>query len=133
MKLNAVSGQVEDVVFTVKTALGKRREHGLEIWVMFLDLVKAFDRDPRELLWNFLEKFGVPEKLIFLLRSLHRNVVVKFSVCNIDHSRNSIIRVKQGDILGPVLFTFHIAAIMMTWRKVNPGPACTFREFHHDW
>ena len=116
-----------DAVFTVKTALRKRREHGLETWVMFLDLVKAFDRVPRELLWKILEKFGVPEKLIFLLRSLHRNVVVKFSVCNIDHSLNSIIGVKQGDILGPVLFTFHIAAIMMTWRKVNPGPACTFR------
>ena len=39
-----------DVVFAVKTALRKRREHGLETWVMFLDLVKAFDRVPRELL-----------------------------------------------------------------------------------
>ena len=97
-----------DAVFAVKTALRKRREHGLETWVMFLDLVKAFDRVPRELLWKILEKFGVPEKLIFLLRSLHRNVVVKFSVCNIDHSLNSIIGVKQVDILGPVRFTFHI-------------------------
>ena len=39
----------------------------------------------------------------------------------------SIIGVKQGDILGPVLFTFHIAAIMNTWRKVNVGPVCVFK------
>ena len=116
-----------DGIFTVKTALRKRREHGLETWVMFLDLVKAFDRVPRELLWKILEKFGVPEKIIFLLRSLHQNVCVKFSVCDIEHSMNSIIGVKQGDILGPVLFTFHIAAIMMTWRKVNMGPVCIFK------
>ena len=34
-----------DAVFTVKMAMKKRREHGLESWILFLDLVKAFDRD----------------------------------------------------------------------------------------
>ena len=33
-----------DAIFTVKLALKKRRENGLESWVFFLDLVKAFDR-----------------------------------------------------------------------------------------
>ena len=87
-----------DGIFTVKTALRKRREHGLETWVMFLDLVKAFERVPRELLWKILEKFEVPEKIIFLPGSLHQNVCVKFSVCSIEHSMKSIIGVKQGDI-----------------------------------
>ena len=36
--------------FTIKMALKKRREHGLESWVLFLDLVKNFDRVPREML-----------------------------------------------------------------------------------
>ena len=103
-----------DAVFTVKTALKKRREHGLETWVLFLDLVKAFDRVPREMLWLILKKFGVPEKLIFILKALHENVLVKFEVQGITHSVNSIIGVKQGDILGPILFTFHIAAVMIT-------------------
>ena len=39
-----------DAVYTLKMALKKRREHGLESWVLFLDLVKAFDRVPREAL-----------------------------------------------------------------------------------
>ena len=58
-----------DGVFTVKMALRKRREHGLESWVVFIDLVKAFDRVPRELLWDILLKFGVPPKPIRLLNS----------------------------------------------------------------
>ena len=41
-----------DGIFTVKMAIKKRREHGLETWIMFLDLVKAFDRVPREPLWK---------------------------------------------------------------------------------
>ena len=39
-----------DAIFTIKTAIKKRSEHGIESWVLFLDLVKAFDRVPRELL-----------------------------------------------------------------------------------
>ena len=39
-----------DAIFTIKMALKKRKEHGLESWVLFVDLVKAFDRVPRELL-----------------------------------------------------------------------------------
>ena len=103
-------------IFTVKMALKKRREHGLETWTMFLDLVKAFDRVPRELLWGVLRKFGVNEKLVRLLISLHKHLEVQFTVSGITSSVESIIGVKQGDVLGPILFTFYLAAVMETWK-----------------
>ena len=37
-----------DGSFTIKALLNKRREHNLEMWVLFLDLVKAFDMVPIE-------------------------------------------------------------------------------------
>ena len=88
-----------DAIFTVKMAMKKRREHSKETWILFLDLVKAFDRVPRELLWQLLEKFGVPPKLVRLLKALHKDVLVKFEVEGFEHEVKCTIGVKQGDIL----------------------------------
>lgn len=117
-----------DAVFTVKLAMKKRREHSQETWILFLDLVKAFDRVPRELLWEILAKFGVPPKLIQLLSALHEHIEVKFEVDGVSHMINCIIGVKQGDILGPVLFTIFMAAVLITWRSAYKRPLCIFRS-----
>ena len=110
-----------DAVFTVKMAMKKRREHSKETWILFLDLVKAFDRVPRELLWQLMEKFGVPPKLVRLLKALHKDVLVKFEVEGFEHEVKCTIGVKQGDILGPVLFIIYMAGVMTEWRKTT-GP-----------
>ena len=89
-----------------------------------MDLIKAFDRVPRELLWNILIKFGVPSKIVRLLKCLHERVQVKFSVDGIVHTLLSII----GDILGPILFLFFIAAVMITWKKIYHRSLCIFRS-----
>ena len=117
----------QDAILTVKVARKKRREHSKETWILFLDLVKPFDRVPRELLWSVLEKFGVHTKLVRIIKALHQNFRVKFEVDNIAHFIGCSIGAKQGDILGPVLFVIFIAAIMITWRKCYDRPLCLFR------
>ena len=117
----------QDAIFAVNMAIKKRREHNKETWIMFLDLVKVFDRVPRDMLWAVLEKFGTPIKLIRLIKSLHDNFKVDFEVENCKHSINCTIGVKQGDILGPVLFVVFIAAIMITWLKLHDRPLCAFK------
>ena len=106
----------------------KRREHGLESWILFIDLVKAFDRVPRELLWKVLLKFGVPHKLVRLLESLHAHVNITFTVNDVTNTIICIIGVKQGDILGPILFTIYLTAIMSTWRESHERPLCLFHS-----
>ena len=108
-------------------AMKKRREHSQETWILFLDLVKAFDRVPRELLWQLLGKFGVPQKLVSLLKALHNDLIVKFEFDGIVHEVNCTIGVKQGDILGPVLFIIYMAGVMNNWKKVSDCPAIVFR------
>ena len=116
-----------DAIFTLKMALKKRKEHGLESWVLFVDLVKAFDRVPRELLWKILAKYGVPQKILRLLIRLHANFDVQFEVDGVRQQIKCIVGVKQGDILGPMLFNFFIAAVMSSWRSTYGGTLCLFR------
>ena len=94
---------------------------------MFLHLVKAFDCVPRETLWKVLHKFGVPAKVFRLKQALHAKVNVEFTVSGVTHTLDCAIGVKQGDILGPALFTLYIAAIMTTWCSSNIRPLCLFR------
>ena len=115
---------IVDSIFTVKQLIKKRSEHGLPTWLLLIDLVKAFDRVPRELLWKVLNKQGVPPKLVSLLRSLHQTVKVKLEYKNVTQMLDSIIGVKQGDLLGPDLFIFFMAAIMKTWRSSHNYDLC---------
>ena len=116
-----------DAIFALRLALKKRKEHDLESWVLFIDLVKAFDRVPRPMLWCVLKKFGVPPKSVCLLMSLHDPVHVHFTVAGIPKTFSNTIGVKQGDTLGPLLFTYYIAAIMLLWRKSTRTKPCIFR------
>ena len=117
-----------DASFTLKQVLRKRREHGLESWVLLLDLVKAFDRVPRELLWQVLLRLGVPPKLVRLLMALHDQVHVGFDVNGVTRTLMSVIGVKQGDLLGPKLFTFFKAAVSESWKATSDYELATFRS-----
>ena len=43
-----------DELFSICVALQKRKEHNLETWALFIDLVKAFDTVSREALFEQL-------------------------------------------------------------------------------
>jgi type II secretory ATPase GspE/PulE/Tfp pilus assembly ATPase PilB-like protein len=63
-----------------------------------------------------------------LLIALHKVVDVHFEVDGVTHVLESILGVKQGDILGPVPFNFIICAVMMVWKKVRDQEGrCEFR------
>ena len=110
-----------DAVFNLKSAIRKRKEHSMETWVLLLDLVKAFDRVPRELLWLVMERFGFPKLIIRLLKALHEKVLVNFEVEGVKKVIESIIGVKQGDLLGPILFNIYGCAVMVAWRTIRAG------------
>ena len=110
-----------DGVWNIRMLVDKRREWGAETWLLLIDLVKAFDRVPRSLLWKFMQRFGYPPKFIRMLKMLHTGVKVHFEVNGVKKVINSTIGGKQGDLLFPDLFNLHICAIMQIWRQRRVG------------
>ena len=73
--------------------------------------------------------FGVPNKIITSLKVLDANFIVKFTVDDVTKSLDCIIGVEEGDILGPIFFTFFIAAVMIYWKASCNIPVCFILEW----
>ena len=67
-------------LFSHLLALQKRKEHNLDTFVLFIDLVKAFDSVPRDALFAVLRRFGLPEYFINLAIRLHKGVKIKVKI-----------------------------------------------------
>ena len=92
-----------DGIFSLKLALQKRREHGLDTWAVFVDLIKAFDSVPRESLYRVLDKFGVPPRMKRIIINLHSDLIVKIQAGDSDVEIGSTGGVKQGCTMAPIL------------------------------
>ena len=63
-----------DMIFTVRQLTEKAIEHRARQYLIFVDLKKAYDLVPHEVLWVALSKFGVPQLLIDIICSFHENM-----------------------------------------------------------
>jgi hypothetical protein len=118
-----------DGLFTTFVGLSKRKEHGLEKWALFIDLVKAFETVPREALFAVLRRFGLPDHFVKVVMRLHFGANAKVKIGEEDSEVDSTIGVQQGSCEGPVLFLFIMQAAMETlqwpaaWRGPRSRPA----------
>ena len=114
---------VADGSFCIRQALKKRREHGLESWVLFVDLVKAFDSVPRDVLWAVLAKMGVPPHLIYVIKRMNVDLKVTFDLNGEPVEVPCTVGVKQGCPLSPTLFLFVMQACLESLEKAMPADA----------
>jgi hypothetical protein len=114
-----------EATFTLKAALQTLRENGQESWVLFVDLVEAYDTVNREMLWKILTTLGVPESLSEVLKKLYTDVTLHLRVGEKLEQFLSTSGAKQGDNLAPVLFIFDIHtgsnSLDKKWDTTTPG------------
>ena len=53
-----------DMIFVARQLIEKTIEHESELYILFVDLKKAYDSIPRVALWRVLEKLFVPPKML---------------------------------------------------------------------
>jgi hypothetical protein len=90
---------------------------------LFIDLKKTYDSVRREVLYNILIKFGIPRKLVGLIKMclnetysrvcIEKNLSDKFLIQN---------GLKQGDALSPLLFNFAFAYAIGRVQEKQEGP-----------
>ena len=66
-----------DMVFCARKLMEKAREHRSDLFMLFVDLHKAYDSIPRQALWLALHKYGIPPQLI---QSLHEGIKAEVAV-----------------------------------------------------
>ncbi|ETN82559.1 reverse transcriptase [Necator americanus] len=94
-----------DAIHAVRILLEKHREKNRSVHLAFLDLEKAFDRVPHELLWMSMRSHRVPDEYVRWTKLLYAKPtsVVR---CAAGTSRPFLVHVgvHQGSSLSPLLF-----------------------------
>ena len=88
----------------------KHREFGKALHAVFVDLEKAYDRMPRELIWYSLRRKGVPEAYITIIRDRYDGCKTSV-ITNVEKTKGIEIEVglHHGSALSPLLFVIIIA------------------------
>jgi hypothetical protein len=74
---------------------------------LFIDFKRAYDSLRREVLYNIIIEFGVPMKLISLIKICLNETFSKVCIGKyLFYKFNTQNNLKQGDALSPLLFNF---------------------------
>uniref|UniRef100_A0A8I6Y736 Reverse transcriptase domain-containing protein n=1 Tax=Hordeum vulgare subsp. vulgare TaxID=112509 RepID=A0A8I6Y736_HORVV len=94
-----------EAIFLVQQLMDRYREQKKDLHMVFIDLEKAYDKIPRNVMWWALEKHKVPIKYITLIKDMYDNVVTSVRTSDGDTDDFPIrIGLHQGSALSPYLF-----------------------------
>ncbi|VDP57400.1 unnamed protein product [Heligmosomoides polygyrus] len=101
-----------DAIHAARLLVEKHREEQKPVNIAFLDLEKAFDRVPREVIWYSLRQHNVPEELIEWVRMLYSCPKSRVQAAAGTSMEFPIsVGVHQGSALSPLLFVVVMDAI----------------------
>jgi len=67
------------MLFAARQVQEKCREQNLDLYMVFINLTKAFDFVSREGLWKLLLKAGCPLRVVKIIRSFHDGMMARVS------------------------------------------------------
>eukprot|EP00117_Sycon_ciliatum_P023228 scpid30807/ scgid4805/ Transposon TX1 uncharacterized 149 kDa protein; ORF 2 len=110
-----------DMIFCARQLVEKTIEHDTSLYVLFVDLQKAYDSIPRTALWSVLDRLGVPPVMLGLIKSLHEGMIAKVRVNGKLSDNISVTNgLRQGCTLAPTLFNLYFSVVVADWRARCP-------------
>ena len=97
----------------MRIILSKRHEFKQPTFILFLDFKAAFDSVNRTSLWQILEQYGLPSKLLSMIKALYHDTKCTVRIDGKDSTAFNVnAGVRQGAIASPILFNFAIDWVM---------------------
>ncbi|WVZ58983.1 hypothetical protein U9M48_009193 [Paspalum notatum var. saurae] len=94
-----------EAIFLLRQVMERYREQKKDLHMVFIDLEKAYDKIPRNVMWWALEKHKIPTKYVTLIKNMYNKVVTSVRTTDGDTSDFPInIGLHQGSALSPYLF-----------------------------
>jgi hypothetical protein len=93
------------VIFLIRQLMERCREQKKDLYMIFIDMEKTYNKIPRNVMWWPLKKHKVSSKYITLIKDMYDNVVTIVRISDGDTNDFPInIGLHQGSALSPYLF-----------------------------
>ena len=122
MQCGFMSGRgTTDAIFIVRQLQEKHLAANKPLYMALVDLEKAFDRVPRDVIWWAMRKLGIDEWLVRLVQSMYKDVRSRVRVGDGYSEEFGVgVGVHQGSVLSPLLFIIVLEALSREFRTGCP-------------
>ena len=122
MQCGFMSGRgTTDAIFIVRQLQEKHLAAKKPLYMASVDLEKAFDRVPRDVIWWAMRKLGIDEWLVRLVQSMYKDVRSRVRVGDGYSEEFGVgVGVHQGSVLSPLLFIIVLEALSREFRTGCP-------------
>lgn len=102
-----------DAIQCLRILMEKYRDARKDLFLVFIDLEKAFDRVPRELIWLALRAHNVPEVYVRMIMDMYDDARTRVR-CTAGESDEFTVKVgvHQGSVLSPMLFNIIMSYLL---------------------
>ena len=109
-------------IFNLRILCEKYGHHQHDLYHLFIDFKKAFDRVWHAALWDTLRMYKIDPQLVFIVKNLYEDATsAVIHNGNIGDWFNTSVGVRQGRLLSPTLFNIFMERIMTEARHDHQG------------
>ena len=110
-----------DAIFILRQLQEQFLHKNKQLYFVFVDLEKAFDRVPRKVLWWAMRKIGLEEWIVCLVQALYDGTKCRVRVNGkLGQPFDVQVGLHQGSVLSPLLFIIVLEALTKEFRSGSP-------------